>query len=78
MQTVSFVDGDSSVGIYVSGNDFGKGDTVLIGGTPHEAVEMRRMQLEGEAVALIVKTRSLYAPRLLHVGSVGVNRHANP
>lgn len=60
------VDGDErdatwkeGVGIYVDGFGFGKGDTVLVEGTPHEVVEMRRMQMEGEAVTLIVKARSL-------------------
>lgn len=47
------------VGIYVSGHDFGKGDTVEVEGTPHEVVEMRRMMMEGEAVSLIVNAREL-------------------
>ena len=60
------VDGDErdatwkeGVGIYVEGFDIGRGDTVLVQGTPYEVVEMRRMQLEGEAVTLIVRARSL-------------------
>ena len=58
------VDGDErdatwkqGVGIYVSGHDFGKGDTVLIDGRPHEVTDMRRMQLEGEAVTLVMKAK---------------------
>lgn len=47
------------VGIYVEGFDIGKGDTVLIEGTPHEVTEMRRMQMEGEAVTLIVRGQQL-------------------
>lgn len=60
------VDGDErdatwkeGVGIYVEGFDIGKGDTVRIEGAPHRVVEMRRMQMEGEAVTLIVKAREL-------------------
>lgn len=45
------------VGVYVSGHDFGKGDTVLIEGVPHEVVDMRRMQLDGEPVTLVIKAR---------------------
>lgn len=47
------------VGIYVSGHDVGKGETVEIDGTPHEVTKVRRMQLEGEAVTLIIKARRL-------------------
>lgn len=47
------------VGIYVSGHDFGKGDTVDIEGESHKVVEMRRMMLEGEAVTLVTETRSV-------------------
>lgn len=49
------------VGIYVSGHDFGKGDTVGIEGTPYEVVEMRRMVMEGEALTLIIKSRQVDA-----------------
>lgn len=45
------------MGIYVSGHDIGKGDTVEIAGTPHEVVKMRRMMREGEAVSLIVEAQ---------------------
>lgn len=40
-------------------HDSGKSDTVTIDGTPHEVVEMRRMQLEGEAMTLILKAKNL-------------------
>lgn len=43
------------VGIYMDEFDIGRGDTLLIEATPHEVTEMRRMQLEGGAVTLIVK-----------------------
>lgn len=47
------------VGIYVDGHDFGKGDTVKIEGTPHEVTDMRRMQMHGEAVTLIIEAREV-------------------
>lgn len=50
------------VGIYVSGHDFGKGDTVLIEEAPHELTEMRRMQMEGEAMTLIVQAKKTDSP----------------
>lgn len=50
------------IGIYVAGHDFGKGDTVRIEGTLHEVTDMRRMQMHGEAVALIVKANELSEP----------------
>lgn len=51
------------VGIYVSGHDFGKGDTVEIEGTPHEVPKMRRMQMQGETVTLLVKVREFGSQR---------------
>ena len=39
-------------------DDFGKGHTVVIG-EPHKVVEMRRMQMEGEAVSLIMTAREV-------------------
>lgn len=45
------------VGIYVEGFEIGKGNTVLIEGTLHEIMEMRRMQMEGGFTTLIVKAR---------------------
>lgn len=41
----------------MAGHDFGKGDTVEIDGTPHEVTDMRRMQMHGEAVTLIMEGR---------------------
>lgn len=48
-------------GVYVDGFGLGLNDTVLIEGEPHEVAEMRRMQMEGEAVTLIVRINE--APR---------------
>lgn len=45
------------VGIYVAGHDIGKGDTVEIERTLHEVTDMRRMQMHGEAVTLIMEGR---------------------
>lgn len=47
------------VGIYVSGHDFGKGDTVEIVGDAHEVTDMRQMQMHGEAVTLIIEAGKL-------------------
>lgn len=60
------VDGDErdatweqGVGIYVSGHDFGRGDTVVVEGTPREVVEMRQMIRDGEAVTLVLKSEEV-------------------
>lgn len=50
---------EQGVGIYVAGHDFGKGDTVKIGGTPHEVTVMGRMQMHGELVTLILEAREV-------------------
>lgn len=47
------------VGIYVAGHDFGKGDTVKSEGTAEEVTDMRRMQMHGEAVTLIIEAREV-------------------
>lgn len=61
--TVDGADRDATwkqgVGIYVAGHDIGKGDTVEIEGTPHEVTDMRRMQMHGEAVTMIMEGREV-------------------
>lgn len=60
------VDGDErdatwkqGVGIYVSGHDFGKGDTVEIEGTPHAVRKMIRLGDAGEPRTIIQKAEEL-------------------
>lgn len=47
------------IGIYFAGPSVGQGDSVEIEGTPHEVLDLKRMQLEREPVTLILRARQL-------------------